>query len=125
MVCHFIYIVKDRKKTLASIPDLDMTLVNKKHILSYLSYDNRLLRLYKGPDKNRKLCVPEGIESIDEHAFDDFGVYDISNGKISFKENVSVSVLPSTIKKMDIDTIPRGTTLIFADARLKSILRHN
>ena len=67
-----IYILKDRKKTLASIPDLDMTLVNKKHILSYLSYDNRLLRLYKGPDKNGRLCVPEGIESIDEHAFDDF-----------------------------------------------------
>ena len=55
-----IYILKDRKKTLASIPDLDMTLVNKKHILSYLSYDNRLLRLYKGPDKNGNLCVPEG-----------------------------------------------------------------
>lgn len=121
----FVYrIIKDRKKTLASIPDLDMTLVNKKHILSYLSYDNRLLRLYKGPDKNGHLCVPEGIESIDEHAFDDFGVYDISNGKISFKENVSVIVLPSTIKKLDIDNIPRGTSLIFADARLKSILRN-
>ena len=67
-----IYILKDRKKTLASIPDLDVTLVNKRHILSYLSYDNRLLRLYKGPDKNGRFCVPEGIESIDEHAFDDF-----------------------------------------------------
>ena len=67
-----ICILKDRKKTLASIPDLDVTLVNKRHVLSYLSYDNRLLRLYKGPDKNGKLCIPEGIESIDEHAFDDF-----------------------------------------------------
>lgn len=121
-----ICIMKDRKKTLASIPDLDMTLVNKKHILSYLSYDNRLLRLYKGPDKNRKLCVPEGIESIDEHAFDDFGVYDISNGKGKprLKENISAIVLPSTIKNLNIDNIPRGTSLIFADARLKSILRN-
>lgn len=122
-----IYSLKDRKKTLASIPDLDVTLLNKRDILSYLSYDNRLLRLYKGPDKNRKLCVPEGIESIDEHAFDDFSVYDISNGKGKprLKENISAIVLPSTIKKLDIDNIPRGTTLIFADARLKSILRNN
>ena len=67
-----IYILKDRKKTLASIPDLDVTLVNKRHILSYLAYDNRLLRLYKGPDKNGRFYVPEGIETIDEHAFDDF-----------------------------------------------------
>ena len=120
-----IYSLKDRKKTLASIPDLDMTLVNKKHILSYLSYDNRLLRLYKGPDKNGNLCVPEGIESIDEHAFDDFSVYDISNGKTRLKENISAIVLPSTIKELNIDNIPRGAALIFADARSKSILRND
>lgn len=120
-----ICIMKDRKKTLSSIPDLDMTLVNKKHILSYLSYDNRLLRLYKGPDKNRKLCVPEGIESIGEHAFDDFSVYDILNSTPRLKENISAIVLPSTIKNLNIDNIPRGTSLIFADARLKSILRNN
>ena len=120
-----IYSLKDRKKTLASIPDLDVTLLNKRDILSYLSYDNRLLRLYKGPDKNGNLCVPEGIESIDEHAFDDFSVYDISNGEPRLKENMSAIVLPSTIKNLNIDNIPRGTSLIFADARLKSILRND
>ena len=55
-----IYSLKNRKKTLESIPDLDKALVNKRKILSYLSYDNRLLRLYKGPDKNGKLFIPEG-----------------------------------------------------------------
>lgn len=29
----------------------------------------------KGPDKNGNLCVPEGIESIDECTFDDFPMY--------------------------------------------------
>lgn len=120
-----IYSLKNRKKTLESIPDLDKALVNKRKILSYLSYDNRLLRLYKGPDKNGKLFIPEGIESIDEHAFDDFSVYDLSNGKTRLKENISAIVLPSTIKELNIDNIPRGAALIFADARSKSILRNN
>ena len=102
-----------------------MSLVNNRNVLSHFSYGNRLLRLYKGPDKNRKLCVPEGIESIGEHAFDDFSVYDISNGKTRLKENISVIVLPSTIKELDIDNIPRSAALIFADARSKSILRNN
>ena len=52
-----IYSLKNRKKTLESIPDLDKALVNKRKFLSYLSYDNRLLRLYKGPDKNGKLFI--------------------------------------------------------------------
>ena len=117
--------MKDRKKTLSSIPDLDMSLVNNRNVLSHFSYGNRLLRLYKGPDKNGKLFIPEGIESIDEHAFDDFSVYDLSNGKTRLKENISAIVLPSTIKELNIDNIPRGAALIFADARSKSILRNN
>lgn len=118
-----IYILKDRKKTLKSILDLDMRLVNKSDDWSYLSYNNRLLRLYKGPDKNGNLCIPEGIESIDECAFDDFLVYDKEKDTIRFKEGVSAIVLPSTIKELDIDNIPDKTTLAFTDARSKSILR--
>lgn len=77
----------------------------------------------KGPDKNGNLCVPEGIESIDKCAFDEFLIYDTEKDTARFKEGISAIVLPSTIKELDIDNIPEGTTLAFADARSKSILR--
>ena len=35
----------------------------------------------KGPDKNGNLCVPEGIESIDECTFDDCLMYQLPAGQ--------------------------------------------
>ena len=118
-------IEKARKQELDNLPDKKKERLNDRGIHYYLSRDNELLHLYRGPDLQGRLYVSEGIESIGEHAFDDFSVYDISNGKPRLKENISAIVLPSTIKNLNIDNIPRGTSLIFADARLKSILRND
>lgn len=119
-------IEKARKQELDNLPDKKKERLNDRGMHYYLSRDNELLHLYRGPDLQGRLYVSEGIESIGEHAFDDFSVYDISNGKGKprLKENISAIVLPSTIKNLNIDNIPKGTSLIFADARLKSILRN-
>ena len=117
-------IEKARKQELDNLPDKKKERLNDRGIHYYLSRDNELLHLYRGSDLQGRLYVSEGIESIGEHAFDDFSVYDILNGKPRLKENISAIVLPSTIKNLNIDNIPRGTSLIFTDARLKSILRN-
>lgn len=103
-------ILQERHKTLS-------------YTLPYLSYDNRLICLHKGPDSRGRLNVPEGIESIDEHAFDDFLVRGMHKKMKCLKKGISAIVFPSTIKELNIDNIPDGTTLAFADARSKSILR--
>ena len=118
-----ICIVKDRKKTLSSIPDLDMSLVNNRNVLSHFSYGNRLLRLYRGPNRRGYLYVPKGTESIGEHAFDDFLMDGTSKETERINENITEIVLPNTIRELDVDNIPRESCLVFANARSKSILR--
>ena len=117
--CNFKYINNDRKMILSSIPDLDMALVNDKNILSHLTYNNKLLRLYRGPDRQGYLYVPEGTESIGEDAFDDF----LAEGSSRIHRFISGIVLPTTIKELDVDKIPGDAVLIFTDARAKSLLR--
>ena len=118
-----IFIMKDRKKTLSSIPDLDMSLVNNRNVLSHFSYGNRLLRLYRGPNRRGYLYVPKGTESIGEHAFDDFLMDGTSKETERINENITEIVLPNTIRELDVDNIPRESCLVFANARSKSILR--
>lgn len=120
-----ICIMKDRKKTLSSIPDLDMSLVNNRNVLSHFSYGNKLLRLYRGPNRRGYLYVPKGTESIGEHAFDDFLMDGTSKETERINENITEIVLPSTIRELDVDNIPRESVLVFANARSKSILRNN
>ena len=113
----------ERMQELSKIPDMEKSRANDKGRHYYLSYDNELQRLYRGPDLNGHLYVSEGIESIGECAFDDFLMYDKEKDTIRFKEDIKAIVLPSTIKKLDIDKIPDSTILIFTDAKSKSILR--
>ena len=108
---------------MSSIPDLDMSLVNNRNVLSHFSYGNRLLRLYRGPNRRGYLYVPKGTESIGEHAFDDFLMDGTSKETERINENITEIVLPNTIRELDVDNIPRESCLVFANARSKSILR--
>lgn len=118
-----LFLIRKNMHVLKSIPDLDLTLVDKSDVVSHLIYNNKLLHLYKGPDKNGCLYIPEGVESIDKCAFDDFLMYDTEKDTVRFQEGISAIVLPSTIKELNIDNIPEETALAFTDARSKSILR--
>lgn len=117
-------IEKERARTLSKIPDEAKSKVNDKGIHHYLSYDNTLLRLYRGPNLMGELVVPEGIEAIGKHAFDDFCARGMSWNTRRIKRSVTAIVLPDTIKKLDPECLPKNTTIVFPDATKKAIL-HN
>lgn len=119
-VVNAINILEERHETLSNIYPLDKALVNKRNILSFLSYDNRLICLYKGPDSRGRLIVPEGIESIEHGAFWHFLAYKMTDEISLLNRRI---VLPKTIKEIDVDNILIRSILVFKDARLKSILR--
>ena len=120
----------DRKKTILNLPKQNRDKVNSKDREKYLSYNNELLRLYAGPDKKDRLIVPEGIESIGPDAFDRFVTEKDSNTGPRIRNDIASIVLPSSIRSLNPNNIPRNSTLELIDVtqkirldRVNSLLR--
>lgn len=130
----------DRRKLILNIPKQDRNKVNTKDREKYLSCNNELLRLYAGPDKKNKktkkdkkdrLIVPDGIESIGPDAFDRFVTEKESDIGPRIRNDIaSIIVLPSSIRNLNPNNIPRNSTLELIDVtqkirldRVNSLLR--
>lgn len=121
----------DRRKLILNIPKQDRNKVNTKDREKYLSCNNELLRLYAGPDKKDKLIIPEGIESIGPDAFDRFVTEKESDIGPRIRNDIaSIIVLPSSIRNLNPNNIPRNSTLELIDVtqkirldRVNSLLR--
>lgn len=110
----------DRRKTILKLPKQDRDKVNTKDREKYLSCNNELLRLYAGPDKKDRLIVPEGIESIGPDAFDRFVTEKDSDKGPRIRNDIAlIVVLPSSIRSLNPNNIPRNSTLELIDVTQK------
>lgn len=109
----------DRRKTISKRPEQDRDKVNTKDREKYLSCNNELLRLYAGPDKKDRLIVPEGIESIGTDAFDRFVTEKDPKIGPRIRNEFTSIVLPSSIRSLNPNNIPRNSTLELIDVTQK------
>ena len=119
-----IWIDHDRRKFVSTtLPEEDRARVNVHDRLRYVSHDNILDKLYDKPNWNGELRIPDGMEYIGEHAFDCLVAPSTNDDPARFKKSVKSLFMPDSIKGINPDDIPLGTTLVFDNATHK-ILCH-